>query len=708
MAFDAPAADRRQFLTWSAGGAFMLAVAGQAVAQGRGGGAGGPGGGAPANNSPWFAVEANNRVTVFSSSVEMGQGTHTGHAAIIADELDVPWSMVDVKMADLSKYSNNISTGGSTGLRTGYPLARQAGATARAQFMQAAATRWNVPLDQVTTAGGKVVNKTTKAELTYADLNAAASALPAPANVTPKDPSQRNIIGKDQQTKRLRERVTGQEIYGIDTRVPGMVRAAIIQAPQFGAKLASVDEAPAMAIPGVKKVIKLDNAVAVLATDTWTAFKGSRALKPVWSGGSTTTTAALSAQLAQSHAAALAAEPSAQAAPLRAAYNSSSKKVEASYELAHLNHVTMEPQNAIAHVTANKVEIWAPTQIPSATKRAAPGWAGKPATTEVVLHTTMLGGGFGRRLFNDFIEQAVRIAAQTDTPVHLTWTREEDFTHDLFRRAVRQTYRTGLNSDGMIEGFEAVSAASDAPVTDGWQHAPYGAIKASAVTQAGTRGALTAGIPQGYWRSVDPGISTFGRESFIDECAHAAGKDPMEYRLAHLGTGDTADRVKRLINTVGEKIDWKKRRPAGTGVGIAVGSGFGSLYAHAIEVEVKNKSIKVTRMVAAADLGTTVAPNQVKAQFQGGGLMALGAALMESQTFTNGKADATQFGEYNVIRHHQAPTVEVYLFDSPAAPVGGSGEPPMPTVAPALANAVFAATGQRVRTLPFAKQGYTV
>ncbi len=705
MAFDAPAADRRQFLTWTAGGAFLMAVAGEtgiALAQGRGGG---PGGGAPANNSPWFAVESNNRVTVFSSSVEMGQGTHTGHAAIIADELDVPWSMVDVKMVDLSKYGNQVSTGGSTGLRTGYPLARQAGATARAQFMQAAATRWNVPLDQVTTAGGKVVNKTTKAELTYAELNAAASALPAPANVTPKDPSQRNIIGKDQETKRLRERVTGQEIYGIDTRVPGMVRAAIIQAPQFGAKLASVDEAPAMAIPGVVKVIKLDNAVAVLAHDTWTAFKGSRALKPVWSGGQTTTSAALSAQLAQSHAAVLAAEPSAQAAPLRAAFNSAPKKVEASYELAHLNHVTMEPQNAIAQVTANKIEIWAPTQIPSATKRAAAGWAGKPATTEVVLHTTMLGGGFGRRLFNDFIEQAVRIAAQTDTPVHLTWTREEDFTHDLFRRAVRQTYRTGLNSDGLIDGFEAISAASDAGVTDGWQHAPYNSIKTSAISQAGTRGALTVGIPQGYWRSVDPGISTFGRESFIDECAHAAGQDPYEYRMKLLGDND---RVKRLLTTVADKIDWKKHRPAGTGVGIAVGTGFGSFYAHAIEVEVKNKAIKVTRMIAAADLGTTVAPNQVKAQFQGGGLMALGAALMESQTFTNGKADATQFGQYNVIRHRQAPTVEVYLFDSPSAPVGGSGEPPMPTVAPALANAVFAATGQRVRTLPFAKQGYTV
>ena len=706
MAYDAPAADRRQFLTWTAGGAFLLAVAGPSVAQqGRGGA---PGGAAPANNSPWFTVESNGRVTVWSSSVEMGQGTHTGHAAIIADELDVPWSMVDVKMVDLSKYGNSISTGGSTGLRTAYPLARQAGATARMQFRQAAAARWNVPVDQVQTAGGKVVNTTTKAELTYAELASAAGALPPPANVTPKDPAQRNIIGKDQETKRLRERVSGREIYGIDTRVDGMMRATIIQAPQYGAKLASVDEAPAMAIRGVKKVVKLDNAVAVIASDTWTAFKARDALKPVWTGGQTTSTAGLSAQLAQTHAAALAAAPSAQAAPLRAAFSSASKKVEASYELAHLNHVTMEPQNAIAHVTANKIEIWAPTQIPTATKRAAVGWAGKPAGTEVVLHTTMLGGGFGRRLSNDFIEQAVRIAAQTDTPEHLVWTREEDFAHDMFRRAVRQTYRTGLNADGMIEGYEAISAASDAPVTDGWQHAPYGAIKASAITQAGTREALAVGIPQGFWRSVDPGISTWGRESFIDECAHAAGKDPVDYRLAHLGTGDTADRVKRLINTVAEKIDWKKRRPAGKGVGIAVGTGFGSYYAHAIEVEVKNKAIKVTRMVVAADLGTVVAPNQVKAQFQGGGLMALGAALAEAQTFTNGKSDNNQFGQYNVLRHHQAPIVEVYLFDSPNASVGGSGEPPMPTVAPALANAVFAATGQRVRSLPFAKQGYAV
>jgi len=724
MAYDAPATDRRQFITWSAGGAFMLALAEPVLAQqGRGGapaggaapaGRGGAPGGAPANQSPWFTVGANGRVTVWSTAVEMGQGSHTGQAAIIADQLDVPWAMIDVQMVDLSKYGNNISTGGSQTIRSTFARAKEAGATARTQFMQAAATRWGVPIDQVETAGGKVRNKTTKAELGYAELAAAAGALPTPTNVAYRNSTAdgNQCIGAPQETKRLRERVTGAEVYGIDTRVPNMVRATVIQAPVFGATLTSVDEAPAMAIAGVKKVLKVPNAqgqvtaVAVIAQDTYTAFKAMRALKPVWTTPALVSTSAdLSNQLEAAHTATLAAEPSAAAAPLRAAYNSANKKVETSYELSHINHVTMEPQNATVHVTDNKVEIWAPTQVPSQVKGGAARWAGKP-TAEVVLHTTMLGGGYGRRLAADYVELAVRIAAMHDTPVQMIWTREEDFAHDTYRRAVRQTFRAGLRADGLIDGFEIISAATDAPVgNDGTQLPPYNAIKSIVHTAAGTGGRVNAGIPQGFWRSVDPGITTWGRESFIDECAIAAGQDPFEYRMKLLGDND---RVKRLLQKVADTIDYKKARPAGTAVGVAVAAGFGSFTAHAVEVEVKNKAITVKRIVVASDLGTVVAPNQVTAQFEGGSLMGLSAALVEAQTFTGGKADKLQFGQYNVLRNRQAPKVEVFLFNTEGASVGGSGEPPIPTLAPALANAVFKASGQRVRKLPFANQGFTV
>ena len=714
MAYDAPVADRRQFITWTAGGAFMLAVADVALAQppGRGGAPGAAGAAAQAQ-SPWFTVGSDGKVTVWSTAVEMGQGSHTGQAAIIAEELDVPWAQIDVKMVDLSKYGNRISTGGSQTIRGSFARAREAGATARTQFMQAAATRWGVPIDQVTTAGGKVVNKTTRAELGYAELASAAGQLPTPVNVAYRDVADYVCIGQPQETKRLRERVTGQEIYGIDVRVPNMVRASVLQAPQFGGTLTSVDEAPAMAIPGVIKVVKINNgqgavtAVAVIARDTFTAFKGIRALKPVWAAPAIRSSSAeISTKLAESHTAALAATPAANAAPLRAAFTGAARKVESSYELAHLAHVTMEPQNATVHVTGNKVEIWAPTQVPSQVKGGAAAWAGKQGA-EVVLHTTMLGGGYGRRLGADYVELAVRIAAQHDAPVQMVWTREEDFAHDLYRRAVRQTYRAGLRADGLLDGYEIISAASDAPVgNDGATKAPYNAIQTVVHTQAPR---VAAGIPSGFWRSVDPGISTFGRECFIDECAVAAGQDPSEYRLKRLGDNE---RAKALLTKVADTIDWKKARPAGTAVGIAVAEGFGTLTAHAVEVEVRNKAITVKRIVVASDLGTVVAPNQVRAQFEGGSLMGLGAALSEAVIFTDGKADTLNFGGangYNVLRNRQAPKVEVFLTpNKEGVPVGGSGEPPIPSLAPALANAVFKATNQRVRNLPFTKQGYTV
>lgn len=712
MAFDAPIEKqpkirRREFLTWSAGGAFMLSVAGAAKSQ-----QARPAGAPPGGQSPWFEISKEGRLLVNSSAVEMGQGSHTGHATLIAHELDVPWDQVDVRMVDIQEYANQIFTGGSSSIGGGrpgtqpYEVARTAGATARNQFMQAAAKQWNVPVEQVETAGGKVVNKTTKQALTYGELAVAAAKI-TPQNVAYLDRPINQCIGKDMPTKRLEQRVTGQEVYGIDTRVPGMKFAAVRQAPKYGAKVATLDEAAALAIPGVSKVVKYEQGgsggVAVIAKDSWTAFKGADALKITWAEGSTATNEGFRKGLVDQISAKLKEAPADAAKPLRATYDSAAKKVEQSYDLEHVSHVTMEPQNATVHVTGNKVEVWAPTQVPSSVKRGAAGWAGKPATAEVVLHTTMLGGGFGRRLATDFVEQAVKIASQVDYPVHMIWTREEDFTHDTYRRGVRQLYRAGLREDGLIDGYEVVPCATDSNVSGGMGASPYNAIKAAVVTQAGN---LKTGIPQGPWRSVDEGISTWGRESFIDECAIAAGQDSFEYRMKLLG--DNA-RAKKLLQAVADKIDWKKKRPAGTGVGIAIGTGFGSMAAHAVEVQVsKDNQVKVTRIVAAGDLGTVIAPSQVRGQFEGGTLMALGTALSESQTFKDGAAEKSNFDTYRVLRTSQAPKIEVILLESPGERVGGAGEPCVPTLAPALTAAIHKATGKRVRSLPIDKQGFKV
>jgi CO/xanthine dehydrogenase Mo-binding subunit len=691
-------ADRRQFLTWSAGGAFLLAVPEGALAQ--------PATGAAAGVSPWFKINPNGRVTVYSKAVEMGQGSHTGHASILADELDVPYDMVDVEMADINTYSDTIFTGGSRSIQTTFKVASEAGATARSQFIQAAAKQWGVDPASCETAGGKVINKASKASLTYGQLAGAAGSMPAPAQITLKPASSRACIGKDMPTQRGKLRSTGKEIYGIDVRVPGMLRASIRQSPAFGGKLASVDEAPAMAIPGVVKVVKLDNAVAVVAKDTWTAFKGVRALDPKWTvpevKGSSKDYVP---QLVAANKAAIAAPAAGAAADLRAAYDAAPKKVEGSYTLTRVHHVTMEPQNATAHVRGDVVEVWAPTQIPSTVKGQANKWAGKP-NAKVILHTTMLGGGYGRRLNADYVEQAVRVAAQVDAPVQLMWTREEDFAHDTYRTAVHQTYRAGLKADGSIDGYETISVAADTGIRGGMAPAPYGKITKHAITQAAT---VKTGVPVGPWRSVDEGISTWGRESFIDECAIAAGKDPVQYRLDLLANDLNGERGARLLKAVSEAIGWNKPKAPGVGRGVALGVGFNSMAAHAVEVEIKGDTLKVTKIVAAGDLGTVVAPNQVKAQFQGGALMALGTALNEGMTFTNGEADQKNFSAaYQPLRHHQAPQVEVILFDHPKAPVGGSGEPPIPTLAPALANAIANAGGKRPRSLPIKNEGYKV
>ncbi|HET9161733.1 MAG TPA: molybdopterin cofactor-binding domain-containing protein [Caulobacteraceae bacterium] len=691
-------ADRRQFMTWSAGGAFMLAIAGEATAQPPAAGG---------NVSPWFKINPNGRVTVFSKAVEMGQGSHTGHASILADELDVPYDMVDVEMADINTYSDTIFTGGSRSIQSTFKVASEAGATARAQFVSAAAKQWGVDPSQCETGGGKVVNKATKASLSYGQLAGAAGSMPAPAQISLKPASSRACIGKDMPTQRGKLRSTGKEMYGIDVRQPGMLRASIIQSPVYGAKLTSLDEAPAMAIPGVVKVVKLDNAVAVIAKDTWTAFKGVRALKPQWS------TPELRAnskdyvpQLHAANKAAIAAPATGAAAELRTAYDQASKKVEGSYTLTRVSHVTMEPQNATVHIKGDTVEVWAPTQVPSSVKRGAAAWAGNPKA-KIVLHTTMLGGGYGRRLQTDYVEQAVRVAAAAgiDAPIQLVWTREEDFGHDVYRTAVHQTYRAGLKPDGTIDGYETVTVAADTQIRGGMAPAPYGKVTKHAITQAAM---VKTGVPFGAWRSVDEGISTWGRESFIDECAIAAGKDPVAYRISLLGDDLAGERGKRLLQAVADHIGWNKPKAPGVGRGVALGVGFNSMAAHAVEVEVKGDTVKVTRIVAAGDLGTVVAPNQVRAQFEGGALMALGTALNEGMTFTDGKADQSNFGAYSPLRHHQAPKVEVVLFDHPKAPVGGSGEPPIPTLAPALANAIANATGKRVRSLPIKNEGFKV
>ncbi len=689
------ALDRRSFITWSAAGAFALAFRPEGASAVD-----------AAQLSPWIEIAPDGKVTLYTTASEMGQGARTGQAQILADELDVAWDQIVVEQVpDVAPFNAGfgVGTGGSSSIRAHWSQLRKAAATARAQLTTAAAKRWSCAESECETALGAVTRKGGVARLTYAELASEAATCAAPADPPLKPPAARRYIGKPLSTLENVSKTRGEAAFGIDVRLPGMLRASIRQCPAYGGKLASVDEAPALAIDGVRKVVRLDAAVAVIAVDTWSAFKGVRALAPQW------TTPAMRSRSGDIEARLQAAldAPDAQVSPpdgqmrsaLRADYDKATGKIEATYQTAYLAHAALEPMNTTAQVTDGKVEIWSPTQVPTRARKAVADALGRPAD-QVVLHNTLLGGGFGRRLQVDYAVQAALIAREAGgAPVQLVWTREEDVAHDFFRKAVRSRYRAASGADGMIDGYEVVGASTDAR-TNGADPKPY-AIKRFASTHSN----VPTGIPQGPWRSVDEGLSAFGRESFIDECAHAARMDPLAYR--HRLVGDNP-RIQRLLDAAADGVGWSRPKAKGVGRGLALVEAFGSLIATGVEVEVKGKALSVRKVVVAGDLGTAVNPQQVRAQFEGGATMGLSAALGEAVTFTEGKADQVNFDAYPLIRMRQVPHIDVILFDSPDAPVGGAGEPGVPGIAPALANAVFDATGKRVRTLPFASQGFDV
>lgn len=687
--------DRRGFLTWSAGGAFLLAMP-RAAGAATGGAL-----------SPWIAIHPDGRVVLTVTAFEMGQGSRTGQVQLLADELDAAWdSLSTVQAPETEPYTleGALYSGGSDTIKPRFDTLRKAGATARAQLVGAAAKRWGVDPAACTTDAGVVRHAPSDRTLAYGALAAEAAVIPPPADPPLKAPAERRYIGKPMSTLDLVDKVTGQAKYGIDLRLPGMLFASLRRSPAFGGTLASVDEAPAMAMPGVVKVVKLKDGVAVVARSTWAAFQGVRALQPVWTEPAVRhDSAAISGHLAAGQDA-----PDAMVRPrdtgvamkaeLRAAFAAASRKVEASYEIPYIAHCPMEPLNATAQWKNGRPTVWAPCQSPTFAREDVTAITGlKQGEYDFV--PLLIGGGFGRRLKGDYMGYAIEVARGFDVPVQLVWSREEDFTHDFYRPAMRVTFKAPIEADGTLKGYEVVAATTD-DVTGGSAPKPY-AMPKFAMTLSN----VPAGVPVGAWRAVDPGMMLFAKESFLDECAHTAGADPLAWREAHLAGNARALRVLRAAT---QAIGWKTPAKRWHGRGVALLHEWDTLVAHAIEVSVTGKALKVERIAVAADVGVAVNPDQVRAQFEGGTLMGLSAALGEQITVTGSRADQTNFDSYRVIRMNQAPPIEVILFDSPGEAVGGVGEPPVPGVAPALANAVFAAIGKRVRILPFSTQGFDV
>jgi len=680
-------------------------------------------------------IDRDGRVTLIMHKVEMGQGTYTSMPMLLAEELDVELSQVHLEHAppDDARYAEPLfgvqETGGSTSVRGNWEPLRRAGATARALLVTAAAKTWRVDPSSCHAAQGQVIHGPTGRSLGYGALVAQAAALPVPRQVTLKDPKDFQLIGTPAKRLDAPEKVNGTAQFGIDVTVPGMKVATLAACPVFGGKLASVDATKAKAIKGVQQVVRLDDAVAVVADHMWAAKQGLAALDIRWDEGPNAklSTADIVRQLA-----AASEQPGVVArnegnAPKAMA--GAARKVEAVYEVPFLAHATMEPVNCTVHVRPDGCDIWVGTQVPTFTQTAAAKLTGLPRG-KVRVHNHLLGGGFGRRLEVDFIIRAVQIAQQVASPVKVVWTREEDIQHDMYRPYYYDRIAAGLDEHGMpiawthriagssimgrvinqlfpktlrvmraagLHQLAAMVRGLDVDAVEGAAEPPYALpnIRVEYVRQE------PPGVPTAFWRGVGPTHNIFVVESFMSELAAAARRDPVEYRLALLGE---SPRARAVLELAAQQAGWGQPLPAGHGRGVSLLHAFGSYIAQVAEVSVsKAGDVRVHRVVCAVDCGTIVNPDTVKAQMESGIIFGITAALFGEITIKDGRVEQSNFNNYRMLRINEAPLVDVHLIKSTEAP-GGVGEPGTSAVMPAVANAIFEATGRRIRKLPVKDQ----
>ena len=657
----------------------------------------------------WVRVGSDNTITIICHRSEMGQGTYTSIPMLIAEELEVDVSRVKIEMAGADPmYINSLLggqlTGGSTSVRDAFDSMRKVGAQARMMLISAAANEWKIPESDCRAENGSVVSKGGK-KLFYGQLATKAATLPVPKEVTLKDAKAWKIIGKPVKRLDTLAKVTGKAEYGIDVQLPGMLIASLAQCPVLGGKPISVDDAKAKSMPGVIAVVKIDDGVAVVAKSFWQAKTARDALNITWDNGKGAQLS--SAGISQGLKDAL-AKPAAtlkKTGDVDKAMNGAAKKLEASYELPFLAHATMEPMNFTADVRADGCDIYGPTQFPQMAEGVAMQITGLPKE-KVKVHTTFLGGGFGRRIDVDFIVQAVQISKAVGKPVKLIWTREDDMTHDFYRPVSLTTLAGGLDASGkpIAMQFRLTSPSVTARlfpafVKDGVE--PFMAEAALVPYDiANTNVELAihdAGVRVGYWRSVSHALNCFANESFVDEMAAVAGKDPVAYRLAML-TGKEAERFRNVLNIATSKANWGKA-PKGRFQGVALMEGYGTYVAQVSEVSINKGEVRVHKVTCAVDCGTMVNPDIVKAQIESSVAYGMSAVLLSKITFKDGKVEQSNFHDYQVLRMNQMPVVDVHLVASTEKP-GGIGEPVTATCGPSVANAVFAATGKRIRKLP--------
>ena len=651
----------------------------------------------------FLQIEPTGKITVWVTKSEMGQGVQTSLPMLVAEELEADWTTIHIKQADSNPKYGDQGTGGSESIRTMWTPLRKAGATARTMLIAAAAQTWGVEKATCKAEKGAVIHGPSGRKLGYGALAEKASKLPVPTAVSLKDPRNFRILGKKMPRLDTGDKVDGKAVFGLDVRVPGMLYATLVRCPVFGGKVASFDASKAKAIQGVRDVVKVRDGIAVIAENTWLAMEGRRVLEIKWDEGpntgvsTPTITKMFADQLKQPG---LVAQKVGDA---DTALKSAPNILESLYEFPYLAHATMEPMNCTADVRADRCEIWAPTQFPSWGQEMAAGIIGlKPE--KVTVHVTLLGGGFGRRANPDFMVQAAEISKAAGAPVMLVWTREDDMQHDFYRPTSSQLLRAGIDSKGLPVAWHHHILG---PSIDAQMNPNFKGLDKGAVDVAGTLPYTIPNIhvdflnvnipvPVGWWRSVWASQHAYANECFMDEIAYASRSDPYEFRLKLLAN---EPRYKGVLKLAATKAGWGKKLPVERGMGIAVAKSFGTYVAQVAEVTVEFKKVTVHRIVCAVDCGQYVNPDTIEAQMQSAIVMGLTAALKGEITIDRGRVMQGNFNDYPMLRMEEMPVIETYIVPSQEKP-GGIGEPGLPPVAPAVANAIFASIGKRIRRLP--------
>jgi isoquinoline 1-oxidoreductase beta subunit len=654
--------------------------------------------------SVFIRIDAKGKATITIPRSEMGQGVFTSLAMIVAEELDLDWDKVTIENTYADPRFGDQVTGGSTSIRKCWEPLRIAGATARAMIVRAAAGRWHVEPSECSTQRGVVVNSLNGKELAYGDLVVDASRLPVPEQVRPKVPSAYRLVGQKIHRRDTPSKLDGTARYGIDHALPGMLYATVSHCPTFGGRLKTYDGSQAKEIHGVRQVMPIAGGIAVVADSTWLAFKGKDAVRIEWEPGD-------DAEWSSDSIRAMMREKFHAPGEVLTVVGSPSTPgggeltVEAVYETPYLAHATLEPMNCLASWKEGKIELWAPTQDPQ-NARAAVAQALGLREEDVWVNVTFIGGGFGRRVQPDFVVEAALISRHTGTPTKLTWTREEDMRHDFYRPASMHRLTGTMNSRGEpVTLTHHIVTSSIEMQQSGETLAPakYD-FKGAALERAYripymrlTGTVVNSPIPIGYWRSVYRSQNPFALESFIDEMADAAGKDPYEFRRDMLPEDS---RLRHVLTLAAEGANWTGPREKGKGKGIACYSAYDSYVAHVAEVSVNRVGqLKVDRFVCAVDCGLVVNPDTVEAQMQSNIVFALSAALKQEITVRNGAVVERSFNDYPILTFDEMPEVKVLIVRN-SLPVGGIGELGMGACPPALCNAIFSATGKRMRTLP--------